>query len=308
MLLGTRGAMHGHDGKVFFHRLYEFDNKSITFKPDPKFCQDGTCLDNLHKSPRSKNKLPQTHFLGRYKMTFDNRSLAFENTHEKIELERYQHPPPLPPLPKDLALCEIRDLVPEDDFSNYDSSYIEETGYKIFGSAETLYWDHHIGTQGYVELGDGQDVLFEGPLGPKVLRKLTPYGTSASFGVKGLFCTSASGDRIWPNTMMADAFDLTDLPKKTRMTIVTDMMDDSHCLRFEDESGERFTPVFSDTGRVAYDDFGIFVLDFETGLKLRAGDDFRLKVHTRPVDPNTHKVGRPCHTSSQTGLLRLVEF
>ena len=298
-----RGTMHGHDGKVFFHRLYEFDNEIITFKPDPKFCQDGACFDTLHRFPSSKNKLPQTRFLGRFKMTYDDRSLTFENAQEKIELESYQHPPPLPPLPKALALCEIRDLRPGDDFSDYDSSYIEETGYKIFGSQETLYWDHHFGTQGYVELGDGQDVLFEGPDGPKVLRKLTPYGTSASFGVKGLFCTSAGSDRIWPNAIMADAFDLTNIPAQTSPTVVTDMMDVSHCLRFEDENGERFTPVFSETGRIGYDDFGIYVVDPVTGAKLRGGDDFRLSLQTRPVDPETHKFGRPC----QDGRLRLVE-
>ena len=298
-----RGTMHGHDGTLFFRRLYEFDNKSITFKPDPKFCQDGACFDTLHKFPSSKNKWPQTRFLGRYNMTYDDRSLTLENTHERIDLERYQEPPPLPPLPKDLALCKIRDLSPQDDFSDHDRSYIEETGYKIFGSQETLYWDHHIGTQGYVELGDGQDVLFEGPDGPKVLRKLTPYGTSASFGVKGLFCTSASDDRIWPNAMMADAFDLIDIPTKTTTTIVTDMIDTYHCLQFEDENGERFTPVFSETGRIGYDDFGIYVVDPVTGAKLRGGDYFRLKLQTRPVDPEAYKFGRPCHN----GPLLLVE-
>jgi len=144
-----RGTMHGHDGKVFFHRLYEFDNEIITFKPDPKFCQDGACFDTLHKFPSSKNKWPQTRFLGRYNI----------------------------------------------------------------------------------------------------------------------------------------------------------MMDVSHCLRFEDENGERFTPVFSETGRIGYDDFGIYVVDPVTGAKLRGGDDFRLSLQTRPVDPETHKFGMPC----QDGRLRLVE-
>lgn len=70
----------------------------------------------------------------------------------------------------------------------YERSEIEGTGYIVWGSGQTLMWDHHFGTQGNVALANGQDVFFEGPEGLKVLRKLTPYATSASFGVKGLYC------------------------------------------------------------------------------------------------------------------------
>jgi len=39
-----RGTMHGHDGTLFFRRLYEFDNKSITFNPILNFVRMGLVL------------------------------------------------------------------------------------------------------------------------------------------------------------------------------------------------------------------------------------------------------------------------
>lgn len=184
----ARGKMWGHDGAVFFHRTYEVSQGTITLSPDPDRCDQEPCMDR--RRPIANNtQVPQSRFLGTYELSFDDTSITLKNEVETVELETFVPLPPLPPIPKDIVLCDIKDMKAGDTIpDDYDRTVVEGTGYIVRGNRQTLMWDHHFGTQGHVEIADGQDIFFEGPDGIKVLRKLTPYGTTASFGVEGLFC------------------------------------------------------------------------------------------------------------------------
>lgn len=181
----SRGKMWGHDGTIFFHRAYKIAQGNIILSAR---CHQEPCMDR--RRPIGSNiQVLQSRFLGSYDLRFDDTSITLKNETETIELETFVPLPPLPSMPKSLTLCDIRDMKSGDTIpADYDRADVEGTGYVVRGSRQTLGWDKHFGTQGNVDLADGQDVFFEGPDGVKVLSKLTPYGTSASFGVKGLFC------------------------------------------------------------------------------------------------------------------------
>ena len=256
----TIGEMWGHDGTVYFHRRFEFDDTSITFSPNPRFCDEGRCSDILKDLATHENRIPQTRFLGRYDMQFESDSLKFQNATHKVELKKFISPPMLPPLPKDLALCEIRDMKAGEAFPDYKPSVFEDIGYRIIGNEQTLYWDHHVGPQGYVELGDGQEVLFDGPAGPKILRRLTPYNTQASFGPQGLYCVSGGYDRHWPRFMTSDQFNITDYsPDKIDTFYPTKLSQKNYCVQLEDSKGRQFSPIFTNEQSVGYDDFGFYL-------------------------------------------------
>ena len=109
--------MWGQDGDVFFHRIYAFDKDSVTFSPDPRRCE-ADCFDTSVKLGKNK-RLAQQKFMGRYKFNIEGEVLTLSNENETVTLEPYVDPLPLPPLPKGQALCEIRDMRPDEIFPDY---------------------------------------------------------------------------------------------------------------------------------------------------------------------------------------------
>ena len=275
----ARGNMWGQDGEIWFHRIYEFDEHSITFAPHPdKLCNPDRCFDRLKDKPKPDNEMEQTRFLGRYVLRFSEGFLAFENTREKVDLKPFVPAAPLPPLPKNLPLCEIRDMKPGEHFPDYKPAVFDDIGYRVIGSDQTLYWDHHVGPQGYVLLGNGQEVLFDGPKGPKIVRRLTPYNTTASFGPQGLYCVSSGYDRHWSRFMKADQFDAPDAALRTYQDMhATKLVIGNYCVQLEDIEGKRYSPIFTQNKDVGYDDFGFYFK--REGRSYRIGDeiDFDLK-------------------------------
>lgn len=283
-----RGNMWGQDGTIWFHRTYEFDEYSINFAPHPdKLCNPDRCFDRLKDKPKPDNEMEQTRFLGRYDFRFTEGSLAFENASETVELKPFVPEGSLPPLPKDLPLCEIRDMKSGESFPDYRPAVFDDIGYRVIGSDQTLYWDHHVGPQGYVELGDGQEVLFDGPDGPKILRRLTPYNTTASFGPQGLYCVSGGYDRHWPRFMTAEQFEIPDLSSSDVDIHATTLVIGNHCLQIEDITGNRYSPIFSKNSDVGYDDFGFYYK--REGRSYRIGDEMNLDLQFTEIAKEAFK-------------------
>lgn len=284
-----RGNMWGQDGTIWFHRTYEFDENSITFAPHPDtLCNPDKCFDRLKDKPKPDNEMEQTRFLGRYALRYEEGYLAIENANEKVELNRYEEEAALPPLPQDLPLCQIRGMAAGETFPDYQPAVFDDIGYRVIGSPQTLYWDHHIGPQGYVELGDGQEVLFEGSDGSKILRRLTPYNTKASFGPQGLYCISGGYDRYWPRFMTEEQFEISDLSDDVQKAIAAGkLIQGNYCVQIEDTKGQAFSPIFSDNANAGYDDFGFY---FKTKDQVyRIGDTIDFALKALPVSKDTFK-------------------
>lgn len=260
--------MWGQDGDVFFHRRYTFDDNTITFSPDLRRCEVD-CFDTSVKLGKNK-RLAQERFMGRYKVNIEGDVLTLSNENETATLEPYVDPPPLPPLPKDQALCEIRDIRPNETFPDHPKASFPEFGFNVMGSDQTLMWDHQGGQQGAVELADGQDVLFEGTNGVKVLRRVSAYNTMAIFGEYGLYCMHWSKDtgRTWPNI---NVIETTEVPPVSSIPIRSQIVEENKCVRIETRNGDRYTPLFSAYWMAGYDDFGVFLKD-QAGSKKRVGD------------------------------------
>ena len=284
----TRGEMWGHDGTIWFHRTYTFDDESITFSTNLNRCEAGKCFDMKKDLPTANNQTGQTRFLGRYELRYEEGFLAFGNANEKVKLKRFVPEASLPPLPKDLPLCEIRDMKQGEIFPDYRPAVFDDIGYRVIGSDQTLYWDHHVGPQGYVELGDGQEVLFDGPDGFKILRRLTPYNTTASFGPQGLYCVSGGYDRHWPPFMKADQFDVPDTALATYANMhVTKLVVGNSCVQIEDIEGNRYSPIFSTNNDVGYDDFGFYFK--RGGRSYRIGDEINFDLKSVTISKSAFK-------------------
>jgi len=260
--------MWGQDGDVFFHRRYIFDDNTITFSPDPRRCEVD-CFDTSVKLGKNK-RLAQERFMGRYKVNIEGDVLTISNENETVTLEPYVDPPPLPPLPKDQALCEIRDIRPNETFPDYPKASFPEFGFNVMGSNETLMWEHQGGQQGAVELADGQAVLFEGTDGVKVMRKVSPYTTRAIFGEYGLYCMHVEKDtgRTWPNIHVIGTAKIS---SGISLGIKSQIVEENNCVRIETSGGDRYTPIFNGYWMAGYDDFGFFLKD-NYNVKKRVGD------------------------------------
>ena len=123
--------MWGHDGEIFFHRRYEFNDDTITFSPDPKRCEED-CFDRSAKIGVEK-RFAQQRFMGRYSFEIDGKTITLSNENETVMLDPYIKLLPLPRLPKDQPLCEIRDMHPNETFPNYPKATLPEYGYSGYG-------------------------------------------------------------------------------------------------------------------------------------------------------------------------------